>query len=90
MNTQMIAVRQTVEALLKNRGVWKATKYLTSRSIVRATRVRKNRALIVLTMGEPNFQEVDFIRRARKAGEGFPIRKVQLRMLPVPKKKKKK
>lgn len=87
--TIMPAVKQAVETLLDHPGAWKATKYLTQRSIVRATRVRKNRTTIVLSFGRPNYQEAEFIKKARKAGEAFPIRKVQLRMLPKPKKKKK-
>lgn len=87
MKYPMNAVVQTVETLLRNRSAWKATKYLSPRDIVRATRVRKNRQTIILTLGRPNYQEVEFIKRARKAGEPFPVRNVQLRMLPKRKKK---
>lgn len=34
---------------------------------------------VVLTHGRPNYAQRQFIRRCQRAGEPFPVRKVQLR-----------
>lgn len=89
MKYPMNAVKQTVETLLRT-GAWKATKYLSPNVIIRATRMRAGGKLrsggmnmqITLTLGRPNYLEERVIRRARLAKEPFPIRKVQLRMVP--------
>ncbi len=89
MKYPVSAVKQTVEVLIRT-GSWKATKYLSRTSVVRATRRvynrkidgRDNQISVVLTLGRPNYQEAEFIKTAHKAGEPFPIRKVQLRPLP--------
>lgn len=94
MKYPMSAVTQAVETLLRT-GAWHATKYLTPRTIVRATRQRAGRRFrsngmnmqITLTLGRPNYLEARVVKKARKAKEPFPIRKVQLRMLPKKKKK---
>lgn len=62
----------------------RATKYVSPALVVKATRRHKPRrnertAEIVLTIGAPNYAERAFIKTARKAGEAFPIRKVQLK-----------
>lgn len=85
--TNMLAVTQAVRTLLNNRAIWKATKYLSPRSIVRATRVRTKGGAIVLTIGRPNYREAEVIKKAKKAGMSFPLAGVYSR--PMPKKKKK-
>lgn len=65
-------------------GSRKATKYVTPTLTVKASRRHKpNRrtryAEVLLTIGTPNYAERAFIRLAKKAGERFPIKKVQLR-----------
>jgi len=88
------AVASTYETLLRT-GAWKATKYLSERTIVRVTRKRyegkkgykfdgrDSTTAIVLTVGRPNYLEAKFIKMARKSGEPFPIGRVQLKFLPV-------
>ena len=66
-----------------------ATKYLSPNLIVRGTRRAKpnlrNNIDIVLTIGRPNYAERQFIKLAKKTGEKFPIRKVQLKPYSVKK-----
>lgn len=72
-------------------GAKTATKYLTPELTVRASRrlisgklLPKNyKSLdIALTIGEPNYEARQFIRMARKAGESFPVKKIQLKYPP--------
>lgn len=79
--------QDVVEAVLAG-GVVKATKYVSPNEIVRAVRRRfgKNKKFnrgnmeIILTIGKPNFVERDFVKKCKKVGEPFPIRKVQLKL----------
>ena len=78
---------QLLSALVSS-GARRATKYLSEREVVKMTRrvykLRKGRPLkspleVVLTRGRPNYAEREFIRKCKKAGEPFPVRKIQLR-----------
>lgn len=80
------AVAKSVRALISN-DAHVATVYLSETQTVRATRVllkgriprgRVSRYDISLTIGRPNFRARAFIKKAKTAGEPFPIRKVQL------------
>lgn len=86
-------VSAVVRALLAS-GAFSATKYVSPTEVVRATRRRvrgkvPNRGTVdlVMVMGRPNYRERAFIRKAKKAGEAFPVRKVQLRFAPGAKKR---
>ena len=64
----------------------RATKYLSETFIVRAVRrcyrgkIRKRDNIeILLTIGKSNYAERQFIKLAKKAGEPFPIKKVQIK-----------
>jgi len=76
-----------VSALLANK-VKRATKYLSPSLTVKACRVtykktgpdgRDSRADIQLTIGAPNYRERAFIKKCNRAGEAFPVRKIQLK-----------
>ena len=67
--------------------VYRATKYLTPDFVVKVTarRFGKKRELVttqsldlVVTLGRPNFRERAFVKGVLRAGEPFPVRKVQL------------
>lgn len=65
-------------------GRRKATKYVSPSMVVKATARYKPRrgarsCEIVVTVGTPNYAERDFIRDAKKAGERFPLRRVQVK-----------
>ena len=79
----MNAVTQVVETLLRT-DARKATKYLSETDVVKASRrvFRRGRQrgaqiAIVLTIGRPNYEEREFIRKCRKAGEPFPVRRIR-------------
>lgn len=87
-----IAVARAFECL-KNPEVRKATVYLSDKLTVKITRQHKYKKrdrshTLVLTYGQPNYLEREFIKQCKKAGEPFPVKKVQLRMWPKPKAKK--
>jgi hypothetical protein len=84
---------QVVRALLENSDCIKATKFMGERVIVRATRKLYGKKIdkhgnieIMLTIGEPNFQEEKFIKQCKKSGEPFPVKKIQIKILTLPKK----
>ena len=77
---------QLVDALLTT-GAYKATKYLTAKEVAKATRTRykgkfhdSGRLEILFTMGRPNYEEREFIKKCKKAGEPFPVKKIQLKL----------
>ena len=76
MDERSKACAEAVEEILIN-GAYKVTKYLSDKLTVKATRKRykgKSRkgesADIVLTIGKPNDEEREKIKRAKKAGQG--------------------
>ena len=83
----MNAVSQVVETLLRT-GAWKVVKYLSDKQIVRASRKRAGRKFgagkigVILTLGTPNYAERDFVKECKKAGQKFPLQKVQLQFPP--------
>ena len=61
----------------------KATKYFSANEVIKATyhgkRYARARAHhVVVTVGKPNYAERAFIKKAIRAGEPFPIRKIQI------------
>ena len=65
-------------------GITKATKFVSPKEIVRATRTkttfRKGGNIeITLTIGRPNYAEREFIKDCQKAGEPFPVRNIQIK-----------
>lgn len=65
----------------------KATMFLNEKMVVKLSRRhrpdrRNSRAEFVLTVGTPNYAELEFIKRCKRAGEPFPVRKVRLRLYP--------
>ena len=72
-------------------GAKTAIKYIDAKTVVKATwhnkpSGRHRGETVVVTFGTPNYREREFVRRCLKAGEPFPVRKVQL--INYPKKKK--
>lgn len=61
----------------------RVTKYLAPNLTLKATyqgkRDRRNRRNTVLvTFGTPNYREAKFIKACQKAGEPFPVKKLQV------------
>ena len=77
------AITQVANAIIRY-DVKRATKYLLPNYTVKAT-VQGNpdgrcrQRTILVTYGRPNYLEEKFIKLAKKAGEPFPIKKVQMK-----------
>jgi hypothetical protein len=80
----------TVVRTLDAANARSATAYISPRRILRATRrlyggrIDRRRATdeILITIGRPNYAERQFIKVLKKAGEPFPVKKVQLKFPP--------
>jgi hypothetical protein len=71
-------------------GAYKAVKYLSPTLTIKATRKRykgkilKSRAIdIVFTVGRPNYEEREVIKRHKKMGMDFPLNHMSEKFLPV-------
>ena len=67
-------------------GAVRAVKYLSPTETVKATRRTYKRAHhgrgpveILFTLGPPNYEERKFVRACERAGEPFPVRRIQLK-----------
>lgn len=69
-------------------GAYKATKYYGDKLIVRATRKRYGGKImkgkvhpveIMFTVGRPNYEEREFIKKCFAAGEPLPVKKIQMK-----------
>ena len=67
---------EVLQVLQKNLAVHTATKFISPREVIRATR-RSARSFVV-TNSRPNYRARHSIKLFRKAGEPFPVRKIQL------------
>ena len=75
------AVTQVIEVLMRT-DAKRATKFITPRLIVRATRRSRKSTEFVLKIGSPNYLEREFIKQCRLAGETLPVKKVQIKFYP--------
>lgn len=79
-------IAKVVKAVIMN-DAHKATKYISEKLVVNATRRLYNGKInkrekvvdIILKIGRPNYQEREFIKQCKKAGEPFPVKKIQLK-----------
>lgn len=85
--TGLDQIGSVVKTLLST-GACRATKYLSYRLTVVATRPlykgsapRKNErsTTVIVTVGRPNYESREFLRLVKKAGEPFPVKKIQLK-----------
>ena len=71
-------------------GAYKAVKYFDETTTVKATRrlfkynkrkidKRRKCVEILFTIGIPNYEEREFIKKVKKAGEPFPVKKIKLK-----------
>lgn len=75
---------------ITSEGIVRATKYVSPKLIIRAVRrtfkafdrkPRKDMNMeVIMTIGKPNYIEREFIKVCQKAGEPFPVKKVQLKV----------
>ena len=77
---------KVLESLIENKAI-RATAYLSEKFVINMTlkRVKGNmpaknqNSEIVLVVGKPNYEQREFIKKCKKAGEKFPVKKIQLR-----------
>ena len=86
MKATLLAVKNVISAILTT-GARKATKYVQPDFVVKASRAlkpdgRAGQFSIVVTVGRPNYEERQFIKKCKKVGEPFPVKKVQLKFYP--------
>jgi hypothetical protein len=65
-------------------GAKRVTKYISPKLTVKATHQGKHDRrdksnTVLVTIGRPNYSEREFIKTAQKAGEPFPVKKVQIK-----------
>lgn len=65
-------------------GAKQATAYRSPTEVVNATffgkrLARARGATITVTIGKPDYRQREFIRQCKRAGEPFPVRKLQVR-----------
>lgn len=78
-------IQEVVTTLIYNKAV-KATKFINEKLIVRAVRktfdkkIQPGNIEVILTIGKPNYVERDFIEKCKKAGEPFPVKKIQIKL----------
>lgn len=81
MKLQMRDVAKVIDTLLRTKA-HRATKYLAPNFVINATRRKYRRGGytddVILTFGRPNWRCRQFIRMCRRAGEPFPVKKIQL------------
>jgi len=83
------AVGKVLEALTTN-NAYKAACYLSDKLVVRMSRKLyrgkfKSKIAneeIILIIGKPNYEQREFIKQCKKAGEPFPVKKIQLKFPP--------
>ncbi len=86
MKTARSHVARVIEVLLTT-GAHRATKYAGAGHVIRATRILQRGKIpgdvrLVLSIDQPNYVERQFIKRCKRAGELFPVRKIQLKFPP--------
>lgn len=80
------SISKTVFGLLET-GARKASYFLDEDTVVTASRrfkpdKRNKRTEVIVTMGAPNYRGRLFVKACKKAGEPFPVRKIQLKFWP--------
>lgn len=85
MSQEMNALTKLIAAMI-DPNVRTATAYLSPKYTMRFSRIHRHRRArsrtFALTLGTPNYEARQFIKRAKKAKEPFPVKRVQLRMWP--------
>jgi hypothetical protein len=95
MDERSRACAEVVDVILTDakNEIYKATKYLSEKLTVKATRKRYKynkgkidhrlkHLEIILTIGKPNYEERDFIKCRKIIKEPFPVKAVMIKVLP--------
>jgi len=78
------SVALVTECLLESPNYRKATRFVSPKEVVKATRQcrfdsRAKTTTILVTFGAPNFVDRQFIKACKRAGEPFPVKKIQIK-----------
>ena len=92
MNIPASAFSKAIDGLLRSRAR-SATVYLSTSRRVTATFIHKPRGhafttTIAVTYGNLNYAGREFVKACKRAGEPFPVKKVQLKLWPKKRKKR--
>ena len=84
-----LSIAKAIETLLEMPEVRQTVVYQHPKAVVKATRQFRRHGgeksqTILVTIGGPAYRERQFVKACLKAGEPFPVRKVQIRGWPVP------
>lgn len=82
-------LEKLVEALVDNKAA-RATFYASDKLVINLTRRLFHKKLpninsnleAMLVIGRPNYEQREFIKQCKKAGEPFPVKKIQLKFPP--------
>ena len=85
-----VSILNAIEAVLSLTNVRQAVVVQHPYLTVKATRQRKpdgrtKTTTLIVTIGRPAYAERHFIKMCKRAGEPFPVRKVQLKFYPAKK-----
>jgi len=88
MRSYTLDIEKVVGELITNGKVRQATMFLDPKMVITATRrtfkgkiLQRGNIEIILKIGKPNHAEREFIKRRKRAGEKFPVKKIQLKPL---------
>jgi len=81
---------ELAEVILEG-GAVRATKYYDDKTVVSCKRKlfggkidkRSDITELLFKIGAPNYKEQEFIRKCKKVGEPFPVKKIQMKFLSV-------
>jgi hypothetical protein len=84
MKASRNAVNAVVTSMLECPKLKRVSKYVSPNLVINGTRMhpatkRSRSTTIVLSVGKPNYRNSEFIRTCKKAGEPFPVKKLQLK-----------
>ncbi len=86
-------IGRVVNTVLEIKNVRQAVKYYSPTEVLCVTRKlfrgkidRRDNIDLVVKIGKPNFEQRAFIKKCKKAGEPFPIKKIQIKYVPIKKK----
>lgn len=85
MKVTRSAIVNVVMNLMEVEGLHQARMFLAPDLVVKGTRRGKREnghTEILLSVGKPNYVERQFIKQCKKAGVGFPLKKIQIRYYP--------
>jgi len=91
MTSQVKNAVAKVVAAVVDYNAYKAAIYLNDKLVVRVSRRLYKKRLphqnskteeLLVVIGKPNYEQREFIKKCKKAGEPFPVKKIQFKFPP--------